>query len=106
MRLPSRGLANALLVGLPLGGHRLVLKLGVRDMYTQKRIVKLTHFKADVYSNYITQRSGIPAIATTLGSYWNHFIGTIHNSEVGHTSLGSYRNHTGQLQEPFHRNFW
>ena len=56
--------------------------------------------------NYITQRSGIPAIATTLGSYRNHFIGTIHNSEVGHTSLGSYRNHTGQLQEPFHRNFW
>ena len=65
MRLPSIGLAAALLVGLPLGGHRLVLKLGVRDMYTQKRIVKLTHFKADVYSNYITQRSGIPAIATT-----------------------------------------
>ena len=51
MRLPSIGLAAALLVGLPLGGHRLVLKLGVRDMYTQKRIVKLTHFKADVYSN-------------------------------------------------------
>ena len=105
MRLPSIGLAAALLVGLPLGGHRLVLKLGVRDMYTQKRIVKLTHFKADLYSNYITQRSGIPAIATTLGSYRNHFIGTIHNSEVGHTSLGN-RNHTGQLQEPFHRNFW
>ena len=106
MRLPSIGLAAALLVGLPLGGHRLVLKLGVRDMYTQKRIVKLTHFKADLYSNYITQRSGIPAIATTLGSYRNHSIGTIRNSEVGHTSLGSYRNHTGQLQEPFHRNYW
>ena len=67
MRLPSIGLAAALLVGLPLGGHRLVLKLGVRDMYTQKRIVKLTHFKADLYSNYITQRSGIQmAILTTI----------------------------------------
>ena len=75
MRLPSIGLAAALLVGLPLGGHRLVLKLGVRDMYTQKRIVKLTHFKADLYSNY--------------------------NSEAGHTSDS---NNTGQLQEPFHRN--
>ena len=48
MRLPSIGLAAALLVGLPLGGHHLVLKLGVRDMYTQKRIVKLTHFQADL----------------------------------------------------------
>ena len=92
MRLPSIGLAAALLVGLPLGGHRLVLKLGVRDMYTQKRIVKLTHFKADLYSNYITQRSGIPhwaTIGTTLGSYRNHSTGTFGNSEVGHTSLGS-----------------
>ena len=42
MRPPSGGLDAVSLVGLPLGGHRLVLKLGVHALHVQK-----THYESD-----------------------------------------------------------
>ena len=53
MRPPNIGLAAVLLVWLALGGRRLLLKLGVWDMCAQKHIIKLTHFKADLWKHSI-----------------------------------------------------